>query len=388
MYSSDIFTVIPEKMAAGGSALAKRNGKTVFINYCIPGETVKVRLVRDHGDWAEAELIDVIKASPDRTEALCPYFGICGACAWQHISYEAQLQYKKQILQEALVRTGQHTSFPEIHCIASAPYEYRNRMQLHRNPVPRKGTPPLGLKKQGSNTILPISDCPIADKGIRQALERGSIVLPPSKNRFTVFSRADLFLSEGNKSRASMSLLDKQIRMDVSCFFQSNVSMLEKLIPEILRYAASSNTTMPAADLYSGVGSFALFLQDIFPQVDLMEANKVSLNLARENLKRSSNRYFALNDEKWSAMISKKGAPTYAFAVMDPPRAGLSPSLRNMLIQNGPPLLAYVSCDPVSLSRDIGAICADTYRIHNIFLYDFYPQTAHIETLVLLERQR
>jgi 23S rRNA (uracil1939-C5)-methyltransferase len=138
------------------------------------------------------------------------------------------------------------------------------------------------------------------------------------------------------------------------------------------------------ADLYAGAGTFAAFLGGFFPGLDLVEENREALALARQNLAGTEARFFGLSDTEWA----EKGiGGSYGFVVADPPRSGLSPALRSWLIHRGPPLLAYISCDPASLARDCRELCKAAYSLESLDLFDFYPQTAHIESLGVLRRR-
>jgi 23S rRNA (uracil1939-C5)-methyltransferase len=139
------------------------------------------------------------------------------------------------------------------------------------------------------------------------------------------------------------------------------------------------------ADIYCGVGTFSRFLAELFPRCDLIEENKQALALARENLGGAAAEFFALRDENWARLLSGT-APSYSFMVLDPPRQGLAPSLSRWLAANGPPLLAYVSCDSATLARDSGILIRGGYGLADLRLYDFYPQTSHIESLAVFRR--
>jgi 23S rRNA (uracil1939-C5)-methyltransferase len=186
--------------------------------------------------------------------------------------------------------------------------------------------------------------------------------------------------------------LDREILLDAGVFFQSHAGMLEKLIPDVLAAAEKADPALPAADIYCGVGTFAVFLQDRFKRIDLIESDKTALLLARENVSGKDHRFFARRDDDWVRDRLTQGhreeAGGYGFAVLDPPRQGLSRVCRNYLAGKGPPVLAYVSCDPASLARDCKALCNGGYRPESLTLYDFYPQTSHIESLAVLTRKK
>jgi 23S rRNA (uracil1939-C5)-methyltransferase len=181
--------------------------------------------------------------------------------------------------------------------------------------------------------------------------------------------------------------------MDGAVFFQSNAMMLEALMGDLSGLIREMED-LPAADLYAGVGTFASFLGDRFSQLDLLEENKQALIVARENMEnlaksRSSRsgtfRYFPMTDDRWvKTMEDKKTA--YGFAAADPPRQGLSRVMVQWLARKGPPALAYISCNPAALARDSRELTAGGYRLDSLTFYDFYPQTAHIESLGIFKK--
>jgi 23S rRNA (uracil1939-C5)-methyltransferase len=173
--------------------------------------------------------------------------------------------------------------------------------------------------------------------------------------------------------------------LEAGCFFQSNAGALELLIADLLRVVDGADPALPAADLYCGVGTFAAFLARRFSRIDLMERDRRALGLARRNVESDGAEFFALEDNRW-VETRKPAAPGYGFIVTDPPRQGLSPAMGRWLAGSGCPLLAYVSCDPATLARDSRLLRAGGYRLAELRLYDFYPQTAHIESLALFRK--
>jgi 23S rRNA (uracil1939-C5)-methyltransferase len=153
------------------------------------------------------------------------------------------------------------------------------------------------------------------------------------------------------------------------------------------------------ADIYCGVGTFGAFLGEDFPRIDLIEENRTALALARENVRGKGAAYYAQSGDKWVKNRVKPGTetwgsgggpgkPPYGFIVVDPPREGLSGGIRDWLCREGASLLAYVSCDPATLARDSRDLCqGGGYGLTELTLYDFYPQTAHIETLAVFCRE-
>jgi 23S rRNA (uracil1939-C5)-methyltransferase len=389
MATGELFTAGVEGIAAGGEGMLRRGGKRVFMDFCAPGEVVTGRITESRRDWDRAELLAVERPSPDRVTPPCPLFGRCGGCSFQHLSYGAQLRAKAAILQDAFTRIGGFRP-PEPVPVPSPPLEYRNRMQFHcitqfhhsTRSHHTAGGP--GLKARRSGEIVPLPDCPVADRGIREALRRGTLRPPPDRDRFTVYSRGDLLLWEGGPERGTIRLLDRDITLEAGCFFQSNAAALELLAADLLRTAEEADPALPAADLYCGVGTFAAFLARRFSRIDLMERDRRALALARQNVKDGRAECFALGDDRWAE--TGKPAGGYGFIVADPPRQGFSPAMGRWLAESDCPLLAYVSCDPATMARDSRLLRAGGYRLAELRLYDFYPQTAHIESLGIFRK--
>jgi 23S rRNA (uracil1939-C5)-methyltransferase len=376
-----------ESIAAGGAGILRWQGKTLFVDYTAPGDRISAVIEEENPTWARASLQKLHEASPIRVKSPCPYYQRCGGCTLQHISYEAQLQIKKQLLLDHFTRIGAIEQLPSINMIYSESYGYRNRMQFHRVAKPKSGQSRVGLKARSSEAVLPIETCPIADEGIQRALQRKELVPPPALDRFTVYSRSGTFLQEGKQQRGTVRLLGATLQMDAGVFFQSNGQVLEKLLMAVRSVAEQADRSLPAGDLYSGVGTFAYFIQDLFPALDLMEENPKALALAKENITNRGVRFFPISDEHWAKQAVKKTQTQhYGFMVLDPPRQGLSPALRDFLCTSGPPLIAYVSCDPATQARDCKGLVQAGYTLESLDLYDFYPQTAHMESLAVLRR--
>jgi 23S rRNA (uracil1939-C5)-methyltransferase len=377
-----------EGMAAGGDGIGRIEGKTVFIDGGVPGETVLCRVTEERHSWSRAELIEVINAVPERVQPQCIYYGVCGGCNFQHLNYSAQCNAKTAVLRDAFIRIGGVVP-PEPQANLSEPWEYRNRMQFHvLRSDNKKQSAPLGLKARKSADIIPVADCPIADPGIRELLQNGAgnaLSIPPEKDRFAVYSRNGLLLNEGGVSRGRTQILDKTLTLDAGVFFQSNGAMLEKLAADLRNIAAGADQNRPMADLYCGVGTFAAFLADLSPRIDLVEENKAALALARENLSLFDQAdFFARRSEDWA---KNAALGSYGFIVADPPRQGLNPALTSRLAAEGPPLFAYVSCDPATLARDSKILLQGQYELAELRWYDFYPQTAHIESLAVFSKK-
>jgi 23S rRNA (uracil1939-C5)-methyltransferase len=376
-----------EGIAGGVAGFAQTEGKSVFIEGSAPGDLLLCRITKEHRSWMQAELLEISEPSPVRVQPACKFYGICGGCNVQHINYPAQLAAKTSILVDSYKHIGGGFTPPDPIVISSEQWGYRNRMQFHIMRQRKKKDTEIywGLKARKSDDIVPVSGCPVADSGIQKILsEKNRLPLPPEKDRFTVYARGGLLLNEGGNSRGSTRVLDKTLVLDAGVFFQSNCSMLEKLIADLREIAAAADLNLPMADLYCGAGTFAAFLGELFPHIDLVEENKTALALARENIAaHASAEFFAQDIEHWAKNRFKRH---YGFVVADPPRQGLDTALASRLALEGPPLLAYVSCNPATLARDSKILVEGGYELKELRFYDFYPQTAHIETLALFIR--
>ncbi|MCL2214152.1 MAG: TRAM domain-containing protein [Treponema sp.] len=391
MSAGDVIKIRFESIAKSGDAVGRFDGKTVFTEGGAPDEIAICRITEDKKTWLRAELLEIIESSPVRTEPSCAFYGKCGGCNLQHINYNAQLDVKISILRESFFRTGAADKscsirLPDLKIFPSPPWEYRNRMQFHCLRQKTKGFKYLfGLKGKKSNEVVIINDCQIAVPDIRKALNSNSFSIPPEKDRFTVFTKDGIYLNEGGAERGKIRILDKEIIIDSGVFFQSNCIMLEKFVQELREIAIDADRSLPMADLYCGVGTFAFFLADLFPSVILAEENKIAVSIARENLRNYKTEFFALRDTEWQRVLLHKKA-SYGFAVIDPPRAGLSSGAAAALSKNGPDVLAYVSCDAASLARDSKILINCNYKLIKLLFFDFYPQTAHIESLALFKK--
>lgn len=372
MATGEIVRVRIERIAGGGAGIARREGKTCFVDFAAPGDLAGIRITEENRGWSKGELCEILEPSPLRAEPPCPLYGRCGGCSLQHLAYEAQLSAKAGILREAFARIG-GGAVQEPRIRPSPPLGCRNRVQFHCLPSNRKT---LGFKARQSREIIPLAGCPVADPAVTEALKGGELCPPPEKDRFTVYGRGDLLLSEGGTRRGRLPLLGREITMDAGVFFQSNASMLEVLIEDLKVLAAGGGQAL--ADVYCGVGTFAFFLEG-FEEIDLVEENKAALALARENLRGEGRRFYALSGDRWAKGL--KGKCPWALMILDPPREGLSPVLTRRLKENGPERLAYISCNPSTAARDFGELSGSGYVLKELYLYDFYPQTAHIESL-------
>ncbi len=374
-FLSKPYTVRLEKLISNGCALAHVDGMAVFVSYGIPGEEVQIEITESKKGYLMGRIMGISDSSPDRVIPPCRLFGRCGGCTLQHISYSRQLELKKEMLTEALVRTG-HISENDIAALnikvhPSEPYGYRVRVQLH--PAPEGGA---GFMASASNQVLKVSSCNTCCPGINQLLadslnlkERTTFFAPDGQQ---VFSAAT-----GNKT-LEIEIKGKVLKASPQCFFQSNRSMFEKMLAVLDSMMTEGSTYL---DLYSGIGVPGIFFQERFQQLIFVEESPVSARYGALNTGPYPNcHFFNMKCEDWA--LSKRRCKHADVVFADPPRTGLSPVVRQYLTKLKAKKLYYLSCNFVTLARDLGELLRSGYKIESFDMFDFYPQTADMECLV------
>ncbi|WP_112428766.1 class I SAM-dependent RNA methyltransferase [Thermogemmatispora tikiterensis] len=367
------------------------------------------------------------EASPLRVPAPCPVFGTCGGCQLQHMRYDAQLAWKREVVVSLLCEVGGFDAL-ELREIVRAtepcdvPWHYRNHMRFSVN---REGQ--LGLTARGSHGVLPLSSCPIAHERINtvlgvlarhvnprpQVLVRcgaatGQVLMQPAPAPEVAeeLSQAGI---EVHTQAIEERLAGEIFRIRPSSFFQTNTAQAEKMArlviegllqdravvsvgasslgqSQALPKPALSERRPVLADAYCGVGTFALLLARYAARVYAIEESPSAIEDAQWNLRQVSN--VEILKGKVEHLL-----PTLAGQldglVLDPPRAGCQEVVLEALLQHPVTRIVYVSCDPSTLARDLQVLCRrqTTYRLLSVQPLDMFPQTSHIECIAILERQ-
>jgi 23S rRNA (uracil1939-C5)-methyltransferase len=379
-----------EKLVSGGDGLGRLNGKVILVPLVIPGENVKVRILEQKRGYDKAELLEVLEPSPERTDPRCPWFGVCGGCNWQHIHYRAQIIFKKAIFEDAMTRIGKLT-FPPPVIEYREPWNYRNRARFQAD---SEGN--LGFLRRGSNTLIDLRDCPVLHPGLSELLKSREKILntyfketfkwtrPGEKRKLNVFAAEDWLAHPadpdplGNGGRLRVRILEKPIDFSLNCFFQSNLGML----PRTIRYLIDGVNGENAMDLYCGVGLYSAFLSDCFRHIYAIEQDPIATGFASKNITLPG----AVILNKRVEHLSADGfVGQVDMAIVNPPRTGLSRIARKYLAEVCPHELVYVSCHPVTLARDLDSLVnRGPFNIQDIKLFDYYPQTDSVESIVRL----
>jgi 23S rRNA (uracil1939-C5)-methyltransferase len=379
-------------MAYEGHAIGRLDDLVVFAEYGIPGEEVVVEIYRKHAGIASARVVEVLQASPDRVEAPCPYYGVCGGCHWQHISYERQLQLKRHVVQEQLRRIGKFDSQPVSETVGAAnPWGYRNHLRLSAG---RQGD--IGFMRRGSHRFLPIDRCLIADPRINDAIAllqgKGAglhqVELRAGVNTGDLIVQPDMTDREPSAPPGSTvyreSLLGREFQISAPSFFQSNTPQAERLV-QLVGEKLDPQPDELLVDAYAGVGTFAaLFAADV-RQVIGIEESPAAVADAAVNLAGLPNARFI--EGKVEAVLPALQEKPDA-VILDPSRVGCDPAVIEAILRLAPHKLVYVSCDPATLARDLRLLVDGGFELRDVTPLDMFPQTYHIECVANLRWSR
>ena len=424
-----------EKLVYGGDGLAHADGNTVFVPYVLPGEEARAAVKSKKKKLIWAQLLEVTSPSKERVKARCPHFQTCGGCHYQHIAAAEQLRLKKDILRETLSRLGGITWDGPIQEHSGEPYGYRNRAQWAvRDAKPRA----IGYFLPESSVIVPIDECPVLSPMLAKTFEQlqnmtRSATLPerileieafadssdtkialnvaferfpkPAKEIAAALQEAlpqidSLLLLDQSKNRFELTgpgyLFQEaggyRFRVSHLSFFQVNRFLVE----DLLQTMTSGAKGEVALDLFAGVGFFTLPLARTFKKVVSVDANLAATNDLYANAEVAGVTITSHNEHAEEFLRKTEEKPD--FVSLDPPRAGLGAEAAAKLAALGAPEIAYLSCDPSTLARDLAVLTgsskktgtdatgANRYEIAEVHLFDLFPQTFHIESLVRLRR--
>jgi 23S rRNA (uracil1939-C5)-methyltransferase len=378
---NDRLTARVERLVHGGAALVRSGEGVVFVDGALPGELVEIGSIRAERGRRVGVLERVLEPSDERVTPPCEYFGSCGGCDWQHLAYEAQLSWKRAILQENFARIGS-IELPDesIAIVSGEPYGYRSRVQLHRT---TSGLP--AFRQQRSHELVPVTSCAVASERINTLIARAGTADEPrllTRDRTTLYDTGEDIVVAGRDREAVLDLNGRPFRFDPAGFAQSN----RELLPA-LGAAITAATVAPAVlDLYAGAGLLARFAVEAagVTHCTVVEPDAPTVRFAADNLAFWNG---TLRVERITAehAIKRRVLSPPTTLIVDPPRGGLSRRVREYILRSKAQRLVYLSCDAAALARDMGVLGV-AYSIASVTIFDFYPQTAHIEALVVADR--
>ena len=382
MYNQDGDVMITkiERLDHQGRGIAKINDKITFIPKCLPGEVVDVSITLDKKKYMEARLNKVIEKSPSRIDVDCPYFELCGGCQLRHMSYEDELKYKENKVKDIFKKYATFdTKINEV--VGTNIDRYRNKIVFQ---VDKK----IGFFEEKTNKLIPIEKCLLISDEMNEVLKDISIdninqITIREGNELMVFDNYYNKLLDTNDSIIS-NIGDVKYKVSQKSFFQINKNQTVNLYNKVLEYASLKGSEN-VLDLYCGIGSIGLFLANKAKHVLGVEINSSSIEDANYNAKLNNitNTEFILGDTK---KVLSDNSFKADVVVVDPPRSGLDKEVVNDLLKINPDKIVYVSCDPITLVRDLNLLNVN-YNIKEVSLFDMFPRTYHIESVVLLERK-
>jgi len=376
-------------MAYGGEAVGRLDNRVVFASFGLPGEVVEVEVYAEKKDFLRGNVTRVLEPSPFRADPRCKHFGQCGGCQWQHVDYWKQLDLKRQIVLDQMRRVGRFADVevrPTIGC--EAPWNYRNhaRFSVGR----RQGD--VGFTRAGTHQILRVDDCHLMYPAINEvlALVQGAKHLHQIMVRCGVHTgqilinpKLDLegFSMESGQAFLEEKLLGRTFRISAASFFQVNTLQAEVMAREVIRLLDPSPEDT-VIDAYCGVGTFGLLLADHAGRVIGIEDSAAAITNAQHNAQGIRNVEFVDGPtEKLLREVAQPGA----LVILDPPRQGCRPEAIESLASLRPRRIVYISCDPVTLARDLRLLGDRGFALKHVQPVDMFPQTYHIECVALLE---
>ncbi len=392
-----------EKVVFGGKGLSRDLEKVTFVPFTLPGETARIRIKKQHHDYLEADVLEIIQPSPDRVPPECGYFGICGGCSLSHAGYPAQVRLKLGMLRESMSRAGiQH---PPVETVAAEPTAYRHRAQLKYDSNNRA----LGFFRAETNRVVDIQECLCLAPGLNGLLKALRNALTPvsvaglsgiecfenDRGETAVYFNARLpdtvreqlsgvtkVFDSTEKQFAPLTIRfrEKNYPMHPDIFLQVNPRLWKAMIQEVESHHPNS-TGMTAVELYCGAGFFTVPLSNLFKNTIACEENPAAIRYARENHSHANVKWICEKAENLSFPVEAE------VVILDPPRTGLHRKVIRQLIERRPARISYISCDCSSFARDVKKL-DPYYLIDKITLMDLFPQTFHFETIALLEKRR
>ena len=363
---NDSVTLTIEDLAFGGEGVGRVEDFVVFVPFVAPGEVVEAQITEVKKRFARARLLRVLTPSPERVEPACRYFGDCGGCQYQHLSYPAQLRLKHKQVCDLFERIGGLAPglvAPVVPC--PEPYGYRNRIMIRSQWDKFKQGLNLGFIRADNRLVVDVDECKIAEPALNEQLKQVR-AHPPPKGGLKVVLRIP---PEGWE-------------VPPDSFFQNNFFLLPRLVEVVAECLRRSGSRF-LVDVYCGVGFFSIELGGLVESFAGVEYDRLAVRAAGRNAAtrgRANGQFVTGRAEDLLPELLNRFHPGATTVLLDPPRKGCARSLLDLLRQTRPAQVLYISCHPATMARDLNILCADAvFRVAQVVPVDMFPQTAHVE---------
>ncbi|HEX2897226.1 MAG TPA: 23S rRNA (uracil(1939)-C(5))-methyltransferase RlmD [candidate division Zixibacteria bacterium] len=429
-------------LAFDGRAVAKMNGKIVFLNAGLPGEIVRARMVRSKKNFNEAVVLDILTKSEERIEPICSHFAYCGGCSWQDLKYSKQLEIKKNHVSSCIERIGglENVTISDV-MPSDNIFGYRNKMEFSFNVHPELGFT-LGLHKRKSYAdIFDLTECHLpADifarivGWFREYVRRNQIAvydvdrhggfmrflvirktqntndlmvnivtnygqLPDSEKLVsemtTAFPEITTIVHNQNGQKSNIAVGEKEIvlfgsgfitekvmqksfHIRANSFFQTNSLQAEKLYETAFEMLQPEKTDR-ALDLYCGTGTISICASGMVSEVIGVEQVADSIAMANENAVLNNCTNVSFVESDVKDYMLETNNKKFNIVITDPPRSGMHPKVLKRLIEMKPEKILYISCNPSTFARDAKELADSGYSLPQVKPVDMFPHTRHIE---------
>ncbi|MDR0755375.1 MAG: class I SAM-dependent RNA methyltransferase [Puniceicoccales bacterium] len=388
----DELTVDIQSLSNEGRGIARVNDWIVMVPFVIPGERVRVRIFKNHTNYSEADLIEVLQASQDRISPPCPLFGQCGGCQYQHMVYEKQLEWKYRQVTDCLERIAKLSAKVKPVQASKKVYGYRTKITPHfeRNCT---NNFPIGFLAYGrKRSLVDVPQCCIASDPINTCLPE---IRTQTRQNLQIKSGTLLLrdCSQGvltnPKAVARTQVCGYDFLFQAGNFFQNNPHILESILQYLQQLCLQFGPIHYLIDAYCGVGIFGIILAKSMRQFVGIEVDEPSITLAQKNMQLNHVDNGQMQQGEAETIFKGIAFPKdQTLVVIDPPRKGCSESFLQQLIQFQPAIMVYISCAPDTQARDLKRVLtlAPQYKILELQAFDMFPQTKHLECVAVLSR--
>ena len=355
-----------EKLDNFGRGIAYFNNKICFIKNSYPKEKVKIKITKEHKNYIEGEIVQIINKSPDRLDIDSPF--LYSGFPFMNYKREKELEYKENLIKELFSKYT--TNIKSIVHVDNL--DYRNKITIF------KKYKNIGILKENSHEILNVDDLLFVNKRIKEEYK-----LEKEENFNSLMIRTNgkdiikMYDNKNNKDYLIDRLLNYKFKIRAKSFYQVNKEICEKLYLKVKEYLNKEDKVL---DLYSGISTISTCISDKVKEVVGVETNKSSYLDSIDNIKMNNiTNVKSFNMDVINYLDKYKNFNTI---IVDPPRKGLDKKLINYLNSDK---LIYISCNPITLKRDI-ELLKDKYKVEEITPFDMFSRTPHVETIMLLSK--